>query len=686
MIILFQEESMSGQLRGVTSPRIVEYPYDQSVSFEPKYIPIQEQSDTFSLLPRIAKKLLSQQKALVYNRDPKEFQQEKVLARVIPGQDGRQQVMNTTAWPYSIHVQLTIEFDDDEYGGSGVIVGGPQHVLTCGHNIFDEKKKRWAKSITVYPALNGQHAPFGKVSVAKVYTYSDWTQNGDRRFDIAVLVLSEPIGRYTGWGGVVCTPDAAILEEQIHITGYPGDKGLRQMWGMSHQVSALSAEELAYKIDTNRGQSGSAIWVHKFGLPMIVGIHTLGGDDNNAGVRISPQKFHDLIAPVISMTYKLKVRPLPVLPPFPADPIPGPALMMPPQAAVNPSASVGPVYPYGSPLMHQPLQPRLPSPAPYISSPWPPINPSSPALSRPGSSSTPLSLYVIQALNAPGRGRALIQAVDEENIPAIEYLLSQDTPLTATDGMGRTPLFAACQKKNPVILTLLIRNGAPVGGDDARAALKAATENGDRDIVRILVTEGAPMMEKQGPKPRKIYADSCTPCIPLEIVVRKGDVEMLRIFLSTMHQPNGMKLDAPTSVIGSYPSYGLETVGTSAIRTALANGHLEIARLLVENADVAFLQTIILETKEFPSWGGEVTHSFKYDILFLACEKDNLETVQLLIQKTGLDLERVGDIKGDDSNNRTMFDQHKPLLTLRQRALTRSRRGGRVFQFLQGYR
>ena len=109
---------------------------------------------------------------------------------------------------------------------------GPHHLLTCGHNVYDTKVKAWADEITVYPALNEAQAPFGFAKAIKAYTFSNWTERGERQYDIALLILDKSIGKETGWGGLLSEEDQELSKEEVNIYGYPGDKGFKQMWGM----------------------------------------------------------------------------------------------------------------------------------------------------------------------------------------------------------------------------------------------------------------------------------------------------------------------------------------------------------------------------------------------------------------------------------------------------------------------
>lgn len=305
---------------------IVHHIYDGNVQYISRTFQYHKEgeagSSTYSTSPQSPKKSWPEF-VLMYGRNPQELGLEKVLKQIIPGQDGRSRVLNTRESPYCIHAQLTMVFAGQEYVGSGVMVG-PHHVLTCGHNVYSIDTKSWAASISVYPALNGRSAPFGELHAVRVYTFADWTNRADTDFDLALLVLNRSIGKFTGWGGVVSTPDSALATQRVHITGYPGDKNCNEMWTMEHTMQSLLAERFEYKIDTYNGQSGSAIWFVKLGLPMIAGIHTSGTQFINGGTRISHQKFTEFVIRLISETRKISksIQPGQIPLPVAANPVP----------------------------------------------------------------------------------------------------------------------------------------------------------------------------------------------------------------------------------------------------------------------------------------------------------------------------------------------------------------------------
>jgi V8-like Glu-specific endopeptidase len=157
-------------------------------------------------------------------------QLERVLKKAKKGEDGRLHVTETTEWPYRIHGQLTMTYEDRTWGGSGVLIG-PHHVLTAAHNVYDFDKKdwptSWPTSISVRFGLNNTIAPFGTKKAVKVYTFKQWVNSGDQGYDMALLLLDSSIGRQIGWSGLLCLNDKEISKEKVTITGYPQGHSLQ---------------------------------------------------------------------------------------------------------------------------------------------------------------------------------------------------------------------------------------------------------------------------------------------------------------------------------------------------------------------------------------------------------------------------------------------------------------------------
>lgn len=324
--LLLSASLLSFQVYAMEPDEIVEYVYNPKFTYSSGVFNYNRDGSIFSTSSCPPQKVRNQ-KALIYNDSPKELKEsalykESSLYKVIPGQDGRKHISNTTTWPHCINTKLKMTFNGSAWGGSATMIG-PHHLLTCGHCVYDFDEKIKFQEIFAYPALNGEMAPFEELKVTKAYIFRSWFNKGDPNFDIAVLLLDQSIGEYTGWGGLLSTSDTELSLEEVHITGYPGDKGFKYMWGMSHKIKSMTSEKIYYEHDTQGGQSGGAISIKKYGMPFVVGVHTNGcgyeqeyidslsrntsfySSLTNSGVRLSGRKFTDLILKVMPATYVL---------------------------------------------------------------------------------------------------------------------------------------------------------------------------------------------------------------------------------------------------------------------------------------------------------------------------------------------------------------------------------------------
>ena len=257
------------------------YQQEESTLFAPPYQPAQLPLQCSKIYRGVPQKLLYEQTL-----------EEKLLMNITPGRDGRTKVENPAHWPYLFHSQLSLYFSSGEYGGSGTLVG-PHHLLTAAHNVYNHNRDEWVQSIVVRLALDGNIAPFDECQVTRIYTFKNWTRDRNPCYDLALVLLDRPVGHQTGWVGLLALKDKSLKKAKVNVTGYPGDKGFKEMWTMSHHIKQIATEEMSYEIDTYGGQSGSAVWLNKWGSPYLVGVHTLGegiAGAGNSGVRLSLHK------------------------------------------------------------------------------------------------------------------------------------------------------------------------------------------------------------------------------------------------------------------------------------------------------------------------------------------------------------------------------------------------------------
>jgi V8-like Glu-specific endopeptidase len=220
------------------------------------------------------------------------------VSEVIIGPDDRVRVPGTSAWPYRVHGHMIMRFPNGNvYIGSGTMVS-KHHVLTAGHCVHSKEDGGWATSVQFNAAQNDASLPFGSVFATRLLSVAGWTSNGDRAYDMGMLILQSDLGQRTGWFGIITIPnDGELLRKRVNVTGYPGDKGGQQMWTHADAVKAVTPENAYYDIDTMGGQSGSGVWSVFPGHSgeKVACIHTTGASSGNGSTRISRPKFDRIV-------------------------------------------------------------------------------------------------------------------------------------------------------------------------------------------------------------------------------------------------------------------------------------------------------------------------------------------------------------------------------------------------------
>lgn len=213
------------------------------------------------------------------------------LRRTIPldviGPDNRTRVTDTAAWPYAPVGRIVSKFGSKTMIGTGTIIAS-RHVLTAGHVLFDPKLGGWADSVTFQAAKNEALEPFGSIPVKRLVSVKGWVEKQNPDFDFAVAVLDEPTGIIAGYHAFEAFTDLKLSKLPVRVTGYPGDKGGKQMWTHADRLKSAAAEKVYYDIDTMPGQSGAAVYYEDEGL--IVAIHATGAGSGNGAVRITSAK------------------------------------------------------------------------------------------------------------------------------------------------------------------------------------------------------------------------------------------------------------------------------------------------------------------------------------------------------------------------------------------------------------
>lgn len=235
----------------------------------------------------------------------------EVVLKKVCGEDGRQRVEEPFNWPYSVFGKLMCDFGDEESHGSAVMIG-PHHALTCAHKVFNQRLNKWAEKAIFMPCLGGTEGGFTNINVSRSYIYNSWKKGEKSEFNLALLILDQDIGLKIGWAGLFSAHDSVLKSMEPELTGYPEDKGGKQMWTMSGPLKNVKDSELTYLIDTYAGQGGGGIWVLDNGSPYVLGIHTSGNKskEENIGTRINPKHLLNLHKLMEETALIIKSRPL----------------------------------------------------------------------------------------------------------------------------------------------------------------------------------------------------------------------------------------------------------------------------------------------------------------------------------------------------------------------------------------
>ena len=205
--------------------------------------------------------------------------------------DGESRVKETITYktPNAAIGLIVAEFENDvamryETAESTGAMVGDNIMLTCAHCVYGENDDGdflgWTTRAQVYLARNGVSATTLASSwVYEIFVPIEWIDEGDTKYDWAILLLSDNIGTSSGWFGL--RYDNALNNTTATITGYPGHfaeynndengDGIDDLdrlqftyldkWYQCTASGTLSGRMTSYlinhTIDATKGQSGS---------------------------------------------------------------------------------------------------------------------------------------------------------------------------------------------------------------------------------------------------------------------------------------------------------------------------------------------------------------------------------------------------------------------------------------------
>ncbi|MFZ8933159.1 MAG: trypsin-like serine peptidase [Bacteriovoracaceae bacterium] len=171
---------------------------------------------------------------------------------------------------------------------TGTLIG-PRHILTAGHCVYSFKKKSFKSRFIFKPGrIDKENSPFGTIQWEHVITLKKFIEGEGFAYDMAMVILSEPIGEKLGWAAIRETKNLS----QIKIMGYPGDKPRGTMWQVECPVEEVDKGIIRHKCDTYGGMSGSGIQMPELNNDYVTltGVHVFGGDKSNGAVALTHEK------------------------------------------------------------------------------------------------------------------------------------------------------------------------------------------------------------------------------------------------------------------------------------------------------------------------------------------------------------------------------------------------------------
>ena len=203
-------------------------------------------------------------------------------SEVTIGKNDLVKVKNTLQYPYSTSAYVESEFrgvkngEDVTYRGSANFIKD-NVLITAAHNIYRHEFGKDAEELYVTPARTPNSVPFGRIKVKEARYLKEFRNTAPDElttYDLAVLILEEPIGAQLGTLGL---PNNIENLKGIGatITGYPAISEDEQMYTGFKNILKDTGDFLFYQIDTKGGASGSAVYDS---TNRVVGVHVSGSD------------------------------------------------------------------------------------------------------------------------------------------------------------------------------------------------------------------------------------------------------------------------------------------------------------------------------------------------------------------------------------------------------------------------
>lgn len=222
----------------------------------------------------------------------------EVSALSVFGEDDREEIDDTGAYPWRAVCWLRIEWPDGVREVGTGWLAAPRLVVTAGHCVHQRNHGGWAVSIEVAPGRDGGASPHGTFVSGVLRSVTGWVDDRRPSLDYGAVLLrgGAAPGDSTGWFGYTAASTASLRSKTLNLAGYPDDKSPGTLWWQARRVERVRSDSLGYTIDTEGGQSGAPLWWKADSGRQVVAIHTGGLGGLNHAVRIGQGVLNNLSA------------------------------------------------------------------------------------------------------------------------------------------------------------------------------------------------------------------------------------------------------------------------------------------------------------------------------------------------------------------------------------------------------